>query len=269
MNSTVVISGVTADNNFSGGIVADTFDTATSSFDIGNVVSINNNDGISLSSSSGNTRFDIHDNANISGNDFLPINILKAAFSTGGTLQGRIRNNTITVALGRPTDGIDVANRGGGTAAVAVTGNTINYGGTQLGINIAAGQDGAATHEVTVTGNTINITGTALQGILAQGILATPSGNGTSMCFDIGGAGALRNTINHVAGGTVNAGGDIRVRQRNGGPVRLPGYGGAAGDLAAVVAYLTGRNTLVSAPTATSDNSLYSGGGACVQPVFP
>ena len=39
---------------------------------------------------------------------------------------------------------------------------------------------------------------------------------------------------------------DIRLRQRQATTVRLPGYGGANNDDAAVVAYLTGRNTLTT-----------------------
>jgi hypothetical protein len=65
------------------------------------------------------------------------------------------------------------------------------------------------------------------------------------------------------------AGGDIRVRQRNDGTVRLPGYAGGATDTAAVITYLSGRNTVVSAPTATFDSTGFAGGGACVQPTIP
>lgn len=62
------------------------------------------------------------------------------------------------------------------------------------------------------------------------------------------------------------AGGDIRVRQRNDGTVRLPGYAGGATDTAAVISYLNGRNVEVSSSTATADSSGFSGGAACTQP---
>src|SRR6185503_16669773 len=61
-------------------------------------------------------------------------------------------------------------------------------------------------------------------------------------------------------------GGDIRVRQRMNGTMRLPGYGGGATDLAAVSAYLNGRNAEVSSSTATADSTGFAGGAACTQP---
>jgi hypothetical protein len=74
----------------------------------------NNNDAIAISSNNGNTDFDIHDNPNLSGQDFVNISVLKAAFSTTGTLDGRIRNNAITTENGHTADGITVFNAGGG-----------------------------------------------------------------------------------------------------------------------------------------------------------
>jgi hypothetical protein len=75
----------------------------------------------------------------------------------------------------------------------------------------------------------------------------------------------LKNSFTHSLGGTIAAG-DIRVRQRNDGIVRLPGYAGSATDAAAVIAYLAGRNTIVSASTATFDSAGFAGGAACQQP---
>jgi hypothetical protein len=51
--------------------------------------------------------------------------------------------------------------------------------------------------------------------------------------------------------------------------MRLPGYGGAATNTAAVIAYLNGRNAEVSSSTATADSTGFAGGGACTQPTFP
>jgi hypothetical protein len=125
--------------------------------------------------------------------------------------------------------------------------------------------------DVTITGNTIDIqldgVGNAVNGILAQTAITGP-GNTTSLCADIGGAGGLSNTFTHSLGGVI-AGGDIRVRQRNDGTVRLPGYVGGATDTTAVAAYLDGRNTVVSASTATAASTGFAGGGACSQPIFP
>ena len=106
--------------------------------------------------------------------------------------------------------------------------------------------------------------GNAVTGILAQTAITGP-GNSSSLCADIGGAGALSNTFTHSLGG-VMAGGDIRVRQRNDGTVRLPGYVGLATDTAAVASYLNGRNVEVSPTTATADSTGFAGGAACQQP---
>ncbi len=280
MNTTVNIAGVTANNNFSGGIVIDTFDTATSVIDIGTSTSTNNTDGISLSSNNGSTKFDIHDMVSLVGNDFVRIGVLKAAFSTTGTLEGKIRNNPIVVTDGQTADGISVFQAGDGTLTVAITNNTITYRGTQRAINIQGGQDGSGQLNATVTGNAIDMqldgTGDAVTGILAQVAVASPSGDNTNMCADIGGAGGLANIFTHSLGGNM-AGGEVRVRQRFVTAVTLPGYAGANNDNTAVVNYLAGRNTLVNSPTATATNEVgvtagaggFVGGGSCTAPVFP
>jgi hypothetical protein len=278
--ATVTLDGVTANNNFSGGVVIDTFDTATSVIEVKNSTITNNNDGIALSSNNGSTRFDIHDNVSFAGNDFLRISILKAAFSTTGTLQGKIRNNPFVVTDGQLTDAISVFQAGAGTLTVSITDNNFTYRGTQRAINLQGGQDGAGQLNATVTGNDIDMqldgTGNAVTGILAQVAVASPSGDNTNMCADIGGAGTLRNVFTHSLGGNMAAG-DIRTRQRFVSMVTLPGYGGVNNDDAAVVTYLAGRNTLVNSPTATATNEVgvtpgaggFVGGSACPQPVFP
>jgi hypothetical protein len=216
-NTTVNISGVTINNNFSGGVVADTFDTATSDIEVTGSTITNNNDAIAISSNNGNTDFDIHDNPNLSGQDFVNISVLKAAFATTGTLEGRIRNNAITTENGHTADGITVFNAGGGALNTVISGNTLDYAGTQRAINIQGGQHGASNLNATVTGNNIDIkldgVGNAVNGFLANSQVADPSGAGSSLCADFGGAGALSNTFTHSLGGSL-AGGDIRVRQR-------------------------------------------------------
>jgi hypothetical protein len=153
---------------------------------------------------------------------------------------------------------------------VAITNNTFTYAGTQRAINLQAGQDGSGSLDATITGNTFDIqldgTGNAVTGIFAQA--SVTSANTASTCADIGGAGALRNTFTHSLGGTM-VGGDIRMRQRITGTMRLPGYAGGATDLAAVAAYLGGRNTVVSTPTATADSTGFAGGAACAPPTLP
>lgn len=266
------ISGVTVNNNFSGGIVADAFDTATMDLDVTTSTITNNNDGVQASSSqSATVKFDIYANTSFAGQDFLNITVLKAAFSTvSGSINGKIRNNTsIVTANGRPTDSISVFNAGAGPLTLAITGNTFSYAGTQRAILIQGGQDGIGSMNTTVTGNAFDIqldgVGNAVTGILAQSAVTGP-GNTTSLCADIGGAGALANTFTHSLGGVI-AGGDIRLRQRNDGTVRLPGYGGGATDFVAVASYMNGRNTVVSPTTATADSTGFAGGASCTQPV--
>jgi len=286
-NTAINISGVTLDNNFSGGIVADSFDTATLRLDVTGITDINNNDGIQVSGHNGSAQFDVHDNSDASpasglgiySNDFVGITLLKSAFSTLGRLEGRVTTTEITIANERPADAIFVFGAGGSDFRTAITDNGISYRGTQRPIIVQGGQDGAAIMDATITGNDIDMqldgTNDAASGIQTSLIIATPVGGcgvgagcGSTLCADIGGAGALGNVFTHSLGGGM-AGGDIRVRQRNTGPQRLPGYGGAGGDTAAVIAYLTARNTVISAPTAATNDNLFSGGGACNAPVVP
>jgi hypothetical protein len=68
-----------------------------------------------------------------------------------------------------------------------------------------------------------------------------------------------------------SSGEDIRLRQRQTTTVRLPGYGGANNDNAAVATYLLGRNTAVSAiaaNTVVSGGGGFVGGAACTAPSF-
>jgi hypothetical protein len=282
-STTITISGVTSDNNFSGGVVADGINSANMTLEVSGSTITNNDDAILVSGASGDVRFDIHDNLSFAGTNLGRINVLKAPFSVGGTLQGKLRNNPIVVADGQATDGIAVSNAGGGALNIAITDNTIAYRGTQRAISLQGGQEAAATLNATVTGNAIDMqldgTGNAVTGILAQVSLTSPGGDNSQMCVDIGGGTvALRNTFTHSLGGGQNMpGGDVRVRQRFVSTVGLPGYAGTNSDNAAVAAYLASRNTLVNSPTATATNEVgitvgavgFLGGAACAQPVFP
>ncbi|MBK8304803.1 MAG: hypothetical protein IPK98_15925 [Chloracidobacterium sp.] len=139
--------------------------------------------------------------------DFVVISLLGSAFDTGFTFDSRIQNNNITVANGVTADGIAVFNAGGGAMNLLITGNSLAYGGTQRAINLQTGQDGAGAVNVTATGNTIDVqldgAGNAVNGILAQSGVADPSGAGSSICADLGGAGALANIFTHSLGGTL------------------------------------------------------------------
>jgi uncharacterized repeat protein (TIGR01451 family) len=274
-NATINITNGSSTNNFSGGIVADAFDTATMNLNVTNSTSSGNNDDLSVSAGdSSNVNLNATGNtlSAVATGDFVPLGLLGSALDTGYTFDAVISGNTISVANGLASDGIVVNNAGGGAINASITGNTITYAGTQRAILVQAGQDGNGTNNITITGNSIDVqldgAGNAVAGFLVQNAITGP-GNTSSMCADLGGATTLKNTFTHSLGGNMT-GGDIRVRQRNDGTMRLPGYGGAATDTAAVVAYLAGRNTLVNSPTATAtaDSSGFAGGAACTQPTL-
>ncbi|MCF6123563.1 MULTISPECIES: hypothetical protein [Mesorhizobium] len=271
-NATINFSGANSSNNFSGGIVADAFDNSTMNLNVINSTSSSNNDQLSVSAgdnsdvslvATGNTL------SSTAAGDFVVVSLLGSAFDNGFTFDARIESNTITVANGLTADGISVFNAGGGAMRVGIKNNSIDYAGTQRAILVQAGQDGAGSILAQITGNAIDIkldgTGDAAAGILVQSAVTDPEGNGASVDLSIGGAGALANIFTHSLGGTMAAG-DIRVRQRNNGTINLSGYAGGAMDTAAVIAYLNGRNTVVSASTATAQTSGFTG---LATPPFP
>lgn len=288
-NVNIHVTGVTINNNFSGGVVADTYDFATSNIEVDTSTITNNNDAIAISGNHGHTNFDIHNMTNLSGQDFVNISILKAACTAAvpscgtnpsdgsfGTLEGYIRNNPVIVTEnGHTADGMFLFNAGKGQLNVVISGNTMDYAGTQRAIAVQGGQDGASTINLTATGNNIDIkldgAGNAVNGILAQSQVADPSGAGSSLCADIGGAGALSNTFTHSLGGSL-AGGDIRARQRFSANIALRGYTGGAQDTTAAASYLDGRNSEVSASTASTGGppggftNTSPAGAACTQP---
>ena len=272
-NATITLSSTSSTNNFSGGIVADSFDTAIMNVIVNNTTSSGNNDQLSVSAGD-NSDVDLTVtgstlSAPLAG-DFLPINLIGSSLDNGYVFDASITGNTITVGNGRASDGITVDNRGGGAMNLLINGNTFNYAGSQRAILMQAGTDGNSANNITITGNNIDIqldgAGNAVAGILAQSAITGP-GVTSSLCADIGGAGAASNTFTHSLGGVI-PGGDIRVRQRNDGTMRLPGYVGGATDTAAVIAYLNGRNVEVSSSTATADSTGFAGGGACTQPTI-
>ena len=196
-----------------------------------------------------------------------------------GTVNARVRNNTIGVAAtansgSSESFGIFIFGDGGSDMNVAVTNNQI-FQYNNHGINLQFGDEinNGSVFNVTVTGNTISNPGTIntdFNGIQLNNGTVAATDNFTT-CADIGGAGGLANiATNSGKGVTPPNNADIRLRQRQSTTVRLPGYGGAANNDAAVVTYLTGRNTVA---TAASSNTSPAGGGfvggaACTAPSF-
>jgi len=256
------LENVTTQNNFSGGIVADTFDNTILNLRVANSSSTGNFNQLSVSAGD-NSQVDLDASGNTftSGTgDSVAVSLTGSSFDTGYVFDARLGGNTITTGNGVTADAIAVNNAGGGVLNVAITDNTLSYAGTQRAILIQGGVDGNGTTRATITGNDIDIlldgVGNAQNGILAQNGLV--AGVTSHMDLNIGGAGSLANTFTHSLGGAI-AGGDIRVRQRNDGTVNLDGYAGAATDTAAVNAYFNGRNDEVSSSTSTVQTVGFTG----------
>ncbi|HKY44029.1 MAG TPA: Calx-beta domain-containing protein, partial [Pyrinomonadaceae bacterium] len=147
----------------------------------------------------------------------------------------------------------------------AITNNLIREYSNLAGVNAIVHNGSASAMNLTITGNTISDPGTfASHGIIA--VAGAAAGDNDVLCVDIGGAGALANSL---VGSGANGGTDFRVRQRFESTVRLPGYGGGATDTAAVVAFIQGRNTGAETGSATVQSppgAGFLGGAACASP---
>jgi hypothetical protein len=190
------------------------------------------------------------------------ININLGAPSTG-TLEGTVSGNNITgsTAVGAGGAGIRVVSNGSGFLNTVVSNNTVtNPNGD--GITFLA-RDGSSDINATVTGNNVSLQAANLNNAIyvQSGAVGTDT---TSICADIGGAGALANTAS-VINALSNA---IRIRNRFAGTLfRLPGYGGGGTDTAAAEMFLEGRNNETGPVTATLNGNTFGGGAACTQPV--
>jgi len=201
--------------------------------------------------------------------------------SGGGTWQGQVAGNWIGnpgVANSGSTSsaGIRVENHsvsgtmkaivGGPTAA---EGNHVRQTNSGPMINFQVGDTGNvnAAIDLTVMNNDVNTPGAASQhGIL--GNFGADTAGTNAVCVD-----TKTNTVN-LGAVPPNGGADIRLRQRNSSTVRLPGYGGANTDTAAVITFESGQNTLTPAGNVTASSAVppgggFVGGGACSQPTVP
>jgi hypothetical protein len=226
----------------------------------------------------GNSTVDIRNNT-MKGSKGEAIRIRSTATgAVTGTVNARVRNNTIGVAGtansgSSESSGIFLFGDGGSDMNAAVTNNSI-FQYNNHGISMTFGDEinDGSVFNVTVTGNTISNPGninTDFNGIQLNNGTVAATDNFTT-CADIGGAGVGNIVSNSGSGAIAPNNVDIRLRQRQSTTVRLPGYGGANNDNTAVQTYLTGRNTLV---TVNASNTVPTGGGfvggaACTQPSF-
>lgn len=183
-----------------------------------------------------------------------------------GTFTGTISGNQIGVAATANSgsaagSGISVITAETGTHTATISNNTIRQY-NNFGIFVQAGGTatvGSGNLNVTVTGNVVANPGTAIFAKNGFQLNAgTLPGETYQVCLSLGGAGALRNTL--VGSGT-DGGTDFRLRQRQSTTVRLPGYGGANNDDAAVVTFAQGNNNLGGTPTGSAANTVPTGGG--------
>ncbi|MEA3043358.1 MAG: hypothetical protein QOH47_1196 [Sphingomonadales bacterium] len=170
----------------------------------------------------------------------------------GGTLTVAILNNIIQQVSGR---GIFVIGRDGGTAADPIL------------INL------------TIQGNTLRQSPNAGgQGIRVEsGASSAPTPDHVTILANIGGAGALANVFSDdwaVTGPGPIDFDEIRLVHTitGGNQFLLTGYGGSGTDMAAVAAYLAGRNTLgaggVASATVGASGNSFGNGGTPPQPLL-
>ncbi len=212
---------------------------------------------------------------NISNNTFrdaVGAGVLIFKSTDPGTFSGTFANNIIGVAGvansgSSAGDGLKLQNAGLGAVTVHVTNNQI-FQYNNFGMDFEAGGGASATGgalNLTVTGNTVgnpgNLSGFTLQGVMLNA--GTVPGDTYAICLTLGGAGALKNSIqNSGAGG----GTDFRLRQRQSTTVTLPGYGGAATDTTAVANFVIANNNVAVAGTASVNSPPGGGfvnGGPC------
>jgi len=211
----------------------------------------------------------------IAGNTIL--NVSGAAISSDRTNIGTLMRGTISgnrigasgVANSGSSmgTGIFASHHGPGTTTVTIKDNVLRQiNGSAaiwglMGDDVMSGNAGGGRFNLTIQGNNIQESGTAVltsrMGILVTvGTVSGPPPDNGIGCFNIGGAGALANTITNFNMGTTNEN-RIRINQRFRTTAMFPGYSGANNDNNALTTYLLGRNI---ASGAVNSNNV-SGGG--------
>jgi hypothetical protein len=237
--------------------------------------------GITLGAATGVPGYNGTVTYTISGNTFNG-SILSAITVNLGTsantalMSGTISNNIIGTSGSfqsgsTQASGIAVDAHGNGTHTLLITGNNI-FQCFDRGINVLA-NDGSGVLNLTVQSNNINHSDGinsreaffVNNGSTSPNIFGVPDAH--FACINLGGAGALANTLTHGPG----APDDFRLRQRFNSTIRLPGYAGTATDVTAVVAFIRAQNTgSAGEPGSATVNSPpgggFVGGAACNLP---
>lgn len=198
-----------------------------------------------------------------------------------GTMNGRIRNNVVGTPGGTQNgssegSGIQVGLLAQGNHTTLIQNNQVydyanmgifvNLGGTSQSVT---GLTHNGTLNATVWGNTVAEPTAPAGGFAQNGLHLNAGSNSTGgndayqVCLDVG-SGAVAANRNTLNGSGALGGEDIRLRQRFATTVRLPGYGGANNDNAAVQAYVLNRNNNPGTTTAVAANTVSTGGGGFV-----
>jgi len=188
-----------------------------------------------------------------------------------GTWQGQVSTNTVSNIT--QSSGIRVENHSPqGSLTATVSSNNVSNWNNGAAINFQVGDTNNvdASLSLIVTGNTITSPGASSQHGISCNFGADTNGT-NAVCADF--------KTNNINLGAVppNGGFDLRIRQRNGSTVRLPGYGGSNTDDAAVQSFEAGQNTLTATPPQNSfaSHQVPPGGGftggvaPCTSPVVP
>jgi hypothetical protein len=233
------------------------------------VNNVPNNAGIQTGpGSNSDTRFKL-DNNDLTGSLGSAVILNPGPDSTNqASYDAIVSNNAIgngTVDSGSVSGiGLWARSAGNGVNRYSITNNVIqNY--QQQGMYLYGNEGTGQQTSYTVTGNTIGTQdGSALVLFLEAGSV---SGDSNTVCFDVGGAGALANTIFDRP-----AGNDIGVATAGTSTMKLVNYSGGAlagGSSAALAAYFTGRNS-PNTLTATAANAFTPVTAAsCAQPTAP
>jgi hypothetical protein len=199
-----------------------------------------------------------------------------AGGGVSGAATGTIDNNDIglpgTANSGSSEAmGIFLFTDGGGDQTALVNNNRVhqyNNHGIRVDVGDQAAGPGTSNVQVTITNNTVSNPGninTDFNGIhLNHGTVAAD--NFTS-CIDI----RLNSILASGSGAVAPNNADFRLRQRQATTVRLPGYGGANNNDAAVVTFITNQQTAPLPGSGGASNTVPTGGGfiggaACAQP---
>jgi hypothetical protein len=190
-----------------------------------------------------------------------------ASSTVSGVVSGTISGNTIgsaaTVDSGTSQgDAIDIITDGAGNNRATITNNTLREW-ANLSAILVRGRNGTNTTDVKIQGNNM-----ANPGTFAGNALFLQAGAGstdnTTMCADVGGAGALANSM---TGAGANGSTDFRLREV--GPsstIRLPGYGGGSTDTTAVINFIKANNGGTPTGSVASTTGGFPGGAACNTP---